>query len=129
MDYIEQTTILKKRMEQIDEVNGMVAELATESHILGINAAIEAARAKEYGLGFGVVAQEIRRLADESKQSAKNISGNVSMTNEQVAVIMELTEKVAQMGEEQSAGAQELSAAVQHINELATSLNQLSAQD
>gem|GEM_PF-2457019 len=126
---VEQTAVLQENMNRIDEVNGFISEIATESHILGINAAIEAARAKDYGSGFHVVAEEIRRLASQSKESAKTISTSIHQTGNQVSFISQLTEKVAQMGEEQSAGAQELSAAVQHISQVATSLKELSSRD
>ena len=64
---------------EIDNISSFIKELANETKMLGLNAAIEAARAGEVGRGFGIVAQEIRRLSDESKSTVPKIQ---QLTNE-----------------------------------------------
>lgn len=59
---------------QIGKIARMVGNLASQTNMLALNAAIEAVRAGEHGKGFGVVASEIRKLADQSKVSAENIN-------------------------------------------------------
>jgi methyl-accepting chemotaxis protein len=74
MDEIAQTVILLS--EQSQSIGGIIASvtgLADQSNILAVNAAIEAAKAGEQGKGFGVVAQEIRSLSEQSKQATTQV--------------------------------------------------------
>lgn len=64
---------LEKAASQIDQTVQLIKRVANQTNLLGFNASIEAARAGEAGRGFTVVAQEIKRLADESRQSVESI--------------------------------------------------------
>lgn len=70
----EQIMRLSEQTGQIAGVSDLVADLANQTNMLALNAAVEAARAGEQGKGFAVVAGEIRKLADESKNSAEKIN-------------------------------------------------------
>ncbi|PSB46315.1 methyl-accepting chemotaxis protein [Chamaesiphon polymorphus] len=65
---------LGEQTGQITTVSDLVSDLAKQTNMLALKAAVEAARAGEQGKGFGVVAGEIRKLADESKKSAQKIN-------------------------------------------------------
>ena len=80
----QQIVNLGEQTGQITNVSDLVADLAKQTNMLALKAAVEAARAGESGKGFGVVAGEIRKLADESKKSAQKI--NTLATDIQVAI-------------------------------------------
>jgi methyl-accepting chemotaxis protein len=69
----EHTIKLTDNSTQIETITRLVSEIATQTNMLALNATIEAVRAGEKGKGFGVVAAEIRRLADQSKTSTAEI--------------------------------------------------------
>jgi methyl-accepting chemotaxis protein len=70
----EQVLHLSQQTSQIANITNLVSDLANQTNMLAINATVEAVRAGEQGKGFGVVAREIRRLADQSQQSAAEIN-------------------------------------------------------
>lgn len=65
---------LSEQTNQIGSITNLVSDLANQTNMLSLNAAVEAVRAGEHGKGFGVVAAEIRKLADQSKKSAEKIN-------------------------------------------------------
>ena len=75
---------LTERTSAVDGIVRLIADLADQCNLLAVNAAIEAARAGEHGRGFGVVAGEIRALADQTKRSAGEIAGMIRSMSEAV---------------------------------------------
>lgn len=69
---------------QIKDIIGEIEDIATQTNLLSLNAAIEAARAGEAGKGFAVVAEQIRKLAEDSAQSAVNTRNMIETSLEQV---------------------------------------------
>ena len=69
---------LKEKSNMVNEITEMITEIANQTNLLALNAAIEAARVGEQGKGFAVVAEEIRKLAEQSKESASNISNIIT---------------------------------------------------
>ncbi|MEA5462518.1 methyl-accepting chemotaxis protein [Leptothoe sp. PORK10 BA2] len=70
----EQIMQLSEQTDQISTISTLVADVADQTNMLALNAAVEAARAGEQGKGFAVVASEIRKLADQSRESASKIN-------------------------------------------------------
>ncbi|MEG4126266.1 methyl-accepting chemotaxis protein [Microcoleus sp. Pol14D5] len=70
----DQVLHLSQQTNQIANITNLVSDLANQTNMLAINATVEAVRSGEQGKGFGVVATEIRRLADQSKKSSDQIN-------------------------------------------------------
>ena len=83
---------MKVNMDKINEITNLISSISEQTNLLALNAAIEAARAGEAGKGFSVVADEIRHLAEQSKESTKNIY-NV------IATLLSKTESIAKTSE------------------------------
>ena len=74
MEYVAESIVkLSEQTQNIAEIIDAVNELANQSNLLSVNASIEAAKAGDFGKGFAVVAQEVKSLADQSKQSTEQV--------------------------------------------------------
>ncbi|HYR26044.1 MAG TPA: methyl-accepting chemotaxis protein [Aquabacterium sp.] len=81
---------------ELREMAESVGAIAHQTNLLAINAAIEAARAGEHGRGFGVVAQEVRRLSAQSAETGRQISSKVSTVGQSIGRIIEISDRFAE---------------------------------
>ena len=115
--------------QAISEITVTVSDLAEQSNLLAINAAIEAAKAGQAGKGFGVVAQEVRNLAEQSKRATAQIHTILSDTQRAVNAAVLVTEqgtKAAELGVHQSLQAGEsIRVLAKNITEAAKTMGQI----
>lgn len=82
---------LEKRSNDIGSVVSVITEIADQTNLLALNASIEAARAGSHGKGFQVVAEEVRKLADESLNSVQQIARNVQHIQQDISNAVNMT--------------------------------------
>jgi len=81
------------KVKETDKIIGLIKSIAGQTNLLGLNAAIEAARVGKAGLGFSVVAEEIRKLATDSSESVRNIDCIIKgIQNDSIQSYVQLTQ-------------------------------------
>jgi methyl-accepting chemotaxis protein len=112
---------LSEQSQAIGEIIATVNDLAEQSNLLAVNAAIEAAKAGEYGKGFAVVAQEVRSLAEQSKQATAQVRAILTDTQRATSAAVMATERGSKAVE---AGVKQAAEAGQSIGMLADSITE-----
>lgn len=122
---------LSEQGQAIGEIVTSVNDLAEQSNILAVNAAIEAAKAGEYGKGFTVVAKEIRNHAEQSKQATSKVRSILIDTQKATASAVMVAERGTKLAEDgaqlSSQSGKAIQTVMRGINETAESMVQIAA--
>lgn len=114
---------------EINTILDSIKSIADQTKMLGLNAAIEAARAGEAGQGFGVVATEIRKLSENSKQTALKVIGLTQKIQNSVNITIETSNETLKTTEQQASAIQEVTANLMEVTSLTEELNTMANDD
>lgn len=119
---------VQNHANEINTVLAFIKDIADETKMLGLNAAIEAARAGDAGRGFGVVAEEIRKLSDQSKQTVVQIKELLERVNIAIETTIKLSDTTLSNTEQVAATTEEVNASLEEMSSLAVQLDTAAAQ-
>ncbi len=114
-EMVSSAQVTRKNVDETSKITDFIRNIANQTNLLGLNAAIEASRAGQEGRGFQVVAGEIRKLAVNSKNAVTQIEQGLNGMQTSINFIMNMIEKNTSTTQTQAAASEEISASIQEL--------------
>jgi sugar diacid utilization regulator len=116
-------------VEATDQVIETIQSLANQTNLLGLNAAIEAAHARELGRGFAIVAEAVRKLSEQSGQSAEAIKATLSQLQTSMAKVVAFSGDFGSLAREQGRSTDAITGMVQDLKRVSERLLEMARND
>lgn len=105
-----------------NDITRLIKDISRQTNLLGLNASIEAARAGQYGAGFNIVAQEVRKLSHQTDESTSQIESSLSSVQHNLKSLLENMNQISEASNEEAKLAQDVTNVIEQLDEVSTKL-------